>query len=191
MSNIKAIETSYKGHRFRSRLEARWAIFFDALEIPWEYEKEGYALPSGPYLPDFWLPYNCGQPGCGHWVEIKPCDPSPLEMKKLADLARLTGHRAYCFCGQPWPGEHRIHIWQHHHNGAPESIPLAMDCEISEVDHRVDGDSDDEVESFGIMLIKNGTGFSFPSDSFGYKTGDLASAFTAARSARFEHGEQG
>lgn len=44
MTFIKAIETSYKGYRFRSRLEARWAVFFDALGIEWEYEKEGYDL---------------------------------------------------------------------------------------------------------------------------------------------------
>ena len=51
---IKAIETSYKGYRFRSRLEARWAIVFDALGIKWEYEKEGYDLGNkGWYLPDF------------------------------------------------------------------------------------------------------------------------------------------
>jgi hypothetical protein len=31
-TEIKAIETSYKGYRFRSRLEARWAVFFDALD---------------------------------------------------------------------------------------------------------------------------------------------------------------
>ena len=30
---IAAIETKYKGYRFRSRLEARWAVFFDALGI--------------------------------------------------------------------------------------------------------------------------------------------------------------
>ena len=52
----RAIETVYKGYRFRSRLEARWAVFLDALEIEWEYEKEGYELPLGRYLPDFWLP---------------------------------------------------------------------------------------------------------------------------------------
>ena len=33
MSEIKAIETYYKGYRFRSRLEARWAVFFDAAGI--------------------------------------------------------------------------------------------------------------------------------------------------------------
>lgn len=26
---IKAIDTIYKGYKFRSRLEARWAVFFD------------------------------------------------------------------------------------------------------------------------------------------------------------------
>ncbi len=41
-SSIKAIETRYKGYRFRSRLEARWAVYFDTLGWKWEYEKEGY-----------------------------------------------------------------------------------------------------------------------------------------------------
>jgi hypothetical protein len=54
---IKPIETSYAGCRFRSRLEARWAVFFDTLGVRWEYEAQGYELPSGArYLPDFWLP---------------------------------------------------------------------------------------------------------------------------------------
>lgn len=69
MADIKAIETQYKGYRFRSRLEARWAVFFDALGIEWEYEKEGLVLSDGTwYLPDFWLPQVNG----GIWVEIKP-----------------------------------------------------------------------------------------------------------------------
>lgn len=53
---IKAIETRYNGYHFRSRLEARWAVFFDALAIPYEYEKEGFDLNGVRYLPDFWLP---------------------------------------------------------------------------------------------------------------------------------------
>lgn len=54
---MKAIETSYKGYRFRSRLEARWAVFFDAVNIVWRYEVEGYTFDSGLcYLPDFYLP---------------------------------------------------------------------------------------------------------------------------------------
>ena len=33
MTTISAVETLYKSIRFRSRLEARWAIFFDELDI--------------------------------------------------------------------------------------------------------------------------------------------------------------
>ena len=54
MPTIKPIETYYNGFRFRSRLEARWAVFFDALGVEYEYEPEGFELPSGArYLPDF------------------------------------------------------------------------------------------------------------------------------------------
>jgi len=41
---IKTIQTAYKGYKFRSRLEARWAVFFDAFPLKWEYEPEGYDL---------------------------------------------------------------------------------------------------------------------------------------------------
>lgn len=71
MRTIVAIETTHAGVRFRSRLEARWAVFFDALGVKWLYEIEAYALPSGRgYLPDFSLP------GLGAWLEVKPanCD---------------------------------------------------------------------------------------------------------------------
>lgn len=51
---MKPIETIYNGYRFRSRLEARWAVFFDALGVEYEYEPEGFDLGDGMYyLPDF------------------------------------------------------------------------------------------------------------------------------------------
>lgn len=65
--NIKPIETQYKGYRFRSRLEARWAVFFDALGIQWSYEVEGFEVEGKKYLPDFYLPEMAKK-----WVEIKP-----------------------------------------------------------------------------------------------------------------------
>lgn len=66
---MRAIETRYAGCRFRSRLEARWAVFFDAMDIQWEYEPEGFWLSSGTgYLPDFRLPTFGG----GMFVEVKP-----------------------------------------------------------------------------------------------------------------------
>lgn len=67
MGEIKAIETFYKGYKFRSRLEARWAVFFDAAGIEYEYEPEGYTLSDGSrYLPDFYLPKF------RIYVEVKP-----------------------------------------------------------------------------------------------------------------------
>ena len=67
--SIKAIETKYKGYRFRSRLEARWAVFFDALGLDWVYEPEGFNLgEAGFYLPDFWIDYGTDD---RFWVEVK------------------------------------------------------------------------------------------------------------------------
>lgn len=58
---IKAIETEYNGYKFRSRLKARWAVFFDALGVEYEYEPEGYEYweteeGKTMWLPDFRLP---------------------------------------------------------------------------------------------------------------------------------------
>lgn len=62
-------ETIYNGYRFRSRLEARWAVFFDAMNIPYTYEPEGFDLTDGSsYLPDFYLK------DFDLYVEIKPFD---------------------------------------------------------------------------------------------------------------------
>lgn len=67
---MKAIPTRYGGCLFRSRLEARWAVFFDALKIVWRYEPEGFLLAGGVhYLPDFFLP---GFDTRGLYVEVKP-----------------------------------------------------------------------------------------------------------------------
>lgn len=90
---IKAIETVYNGYRFRSRLEARWAVFFDTLGIEYRYEPEGFDLgEAGWYLPDFWLPnmlnfWNCSP---GWWIEIKGKKPSYDETERCAVLAQQT-----------------------------------------------------------------------------------------------------
>ena len=59
---IAAIPTVYRGGIYRSRLEARWAEFFDCLGFSAEYEP--FQLPG--WLPDFRLP--------GVLVEVKPHD---------------------------------------------------------------------------------------------------------------------
>ena len=87
---LKAIETFYNGYRFRSRLEARWAVFFDSIGIEYEYESEGFDLEeAGRYLPDFWLP------GLDCFIEVKGKIPNELEKEKCKSLAKLSGKYVY------------------------------------------------------------------------------------------------
>lgn len=50
---MQAIPTEYNGLIFRSRLEARWAMFFDQIGWAWEYEPD--ILNNIGWLPDFML----------------------------------------------------------------------------------------------------------------------------------------
>lgn len=71
---MKAIETWYKGRLMRSRLEARWAVFFETLGLKWEHEPEGFELPGGyRYLPDFLVTYPGRVPSESYqvWFEVK------------------------------------------------------------------------------------------------------------------------
>lgn len=91
---MKAIETVYQGYRMRSRLEARWAVFFDRIGIPWEYEKEGYILEDDTwYLPDFWLPEQ------EYWIEIKGQAPTSEEREKALRLAQASNQYVFMFEG--------------------------------------------------------------------------------------------
>jgi hypothetical protein len=58
-----AIPTRYNGVKFRSRLEARWAAFFEQCGWPWEYEP--FDLEG--WIPDFLIK---GASPC--LVEVKP-----------------------------------------------------------------------------------------------------------------------
>lgn len=87
VGSIKAIETEYAGVRFRSRLEARWAVFFDALGLKWEFEPEAFRLEEGDgYLPDFYLPDFHTRSGV--FVEVKP------------ELERVSYDKALRFAAQ-------------------------------------------------------------------------------------------
>jgi ribosomal protein L37AE/L43A len=50
------IPTTYRGVRFRSRLEARYAVFFDEVGWPWQYEP----IDLIGYIPDFILGFEQG-----------------------------------------------------------------------------------------------------------------------------------
>ena len=91
-----AIPTKYKLHTFRSRLEARWAVFMDCMEIAWEYEPEGFQMSDGMrYLPDFWLPRF-------RWfAEIKPTIAARKAESKYEQFVMESGQAVLLLVGPP------------------------------------------------------------------------------------------
>lgn len=93
--NIQPIETIYAGRRYRSRCEARWAVFFDSLGVPFEYEPDCYEVGGRRYLPDFLLRRQ------NLFVEVKGKDPTDDEREKAAALARETCLEVLIAIGAP------------------------------------------------------------------------------------------
>jgi hypothetical protein len=102
---MQAIETIYNGYRFRSRLEARWAVFFDACGVKYTYETEGYDLDGVRYLPDFLINGRGGQ----FYIEIKSVEPSEQDVQKAASLAVQSGCTVFIFWGDIW---NTVNIWR-------------------------------------------------------------------------------
>jgi len=202
---VKAIETRFKGYRFRSRLEARYAVLFDALGMEWEYEPEGFDLgEAGWYLPDFYLPE------CNAWAEVKAKTLNAEEREKAFALSSHTGEQVIELCSLPDPG-------------------LARMCGSLVVNHYVGADMSGAMDNFfakdlvGFYAEKNGispadlgknalrdalawdmryyrkrhgkehpthfaNGMILKSEAFVFGK-ILGAAVAKARSARFEHGE--
>lgn len=215
--SIKAIETYYAGCRFRSRLEARWAVFFDTLGIPWEYETQGYWVGvyedrRRRYLPDFWLPET------ETWVEVKGAA-HMLDFELLADAIDF-GHglpavtesegttRGLLLLGPiprvspaPLPSGQPDYVPGHpilqHHKGGLVSLTQFRARGLKPAQRVGDWPHEDYFDSS--WGDQRRTGWTrLVADRFlgtwGYVTaegsGDAA-AYRAARSARFEHGESG
>ncbi len=186
---ITAIQTIYNGYKFRSRLEARWAVFFDTLGIPYEYEKEGFDIDGQWYLPDFWLPEQkimleikpgvirgLYAPEFEHpehvvFVAVRETDNSVLpEMlhdfyvivgEPWIDLKSAESTEGTCFynCCNYWD---RDHLWCE----CPQchKIGITFEGRAERLCHCFDGDKG--CNTVSPRLIK---------------------AYTAARQARFEH----
>lgn len=197
---IKPIETVYNGYRFRSRLEARWAVFFDALGIEYEYEKEGFDLGKyGWYLPDFYLPEQ------NFWVEIKPNTYGNLENlwvdHPVFDAWRDNDDGRFSFnesplgglfivvVGSPWPKPTEARFSNDTTRYSPGEmeyvvcVPWDFDwywcqcptCKSVRVQY---------CGRYERNCYCNGDG-----DHGGIMTTELLLAYQAAQQARFEHGE--
>lgn len=86
---MKAIDTIYNGYKFRSRLEARWAVYFTEIGWQYDYEKEGFELEDGTwYLPDFYLPQ------IHTWIEVKPDIVTEEDIRKCMLFSKGLGTSA-------------------------------------------------------------------------------------------------
>ena len=191
--SIKPIETWYKGCRFRSRLEARYAVLFEHAGVRWEYEPQGFVINGRAYLPDFLLPE------CGTWVEVKGSE-EDLDQTLMRDAALELPNRAGADEHQPRllllgplpePGE--VGDW-----GWLGLSPI----EVGPGESEVFGDW----WGFGVyretrrLACLRDTSSATPDQ---YDEGEwltpardpyapgVPAAYMAARSARFEHGERG
>lgn len=180
MNEIRAIETAYKGYRFRSRLEARWAVFFDALGIPWEYEAEGFNTSAGPYLPDFRIFGNL-------FAEVKPPAVEKHEPKRWQTFVEETGHSLVLLIDVPAEAWYPVML------AIKEGPRVAVECDCG-------GHAGScwtfEWLDFAASSAKGRPWFAFcgpsrPPDRFLQSGGKGADAVSAARGARFEHGESG
>lgn len=244
MTAIAAIETRYAGCRFRSRLEARWAVFFDALGIAWEYEPQGFHIPPSPfggddlqhpgwnYLPDFYLPARRRCPGGaaleaygrgwgtrvaeseprwtgdqGLWVEVKgdpyglngdygvmlnnAIDCGPLKdtgLLILGSIPRLTDRVSQVFHPYLYYAKgtnighvefHSFGVTRNQSAGLVRPFPYYLGSDPN--DGLPDALTTDAFE----MCISRLDGSYWTLDD------EVAAAYAAARSARFEHGENG
>lgn len=159
--NPKPIETHYSGYRFRSRLEARWAVFFDTIGIKYEYENEGYDLGNvGWYLPDFWLPE------VNMFAEVKGKAFTEKEYNKCLMLVKMSGHP--CLMLVDTPEAKPYYAIQSWYGGYVQAEYLLSTIYLSGQHRLVDTAYDG--------------GNTEPNT-------DTIKAAVAAKSARFEHGE--
>lgn len=206
--DIKPIETIYNGYRFRSRLEARWAVFLDKAGITYEYEPEGFYLPNGiRYLPDFYLPWFKA------FVEIKPKSISEYDLdmarKKCEELCGWQSHIALLCIGDPCDNGIEVYCFESDESGGGNLWEEAQFIEGAHFKENVWDDDSDELGHMSKHWIciavgpdkdhKNRSYLSLAYEPVGlyqralitdYRQ-DFSLAKTAARQARFEHGECG
>lgn len=204
--DIKPIETIYNGYRFRSRLEARWAVFFDALDIEYQYEPEGFLLgtfpdePPIPYLPDFFLPKT------KTWVEVKG-DEKKIDFTTLAwavdwggglphTEGSLGSNSGLLLLGNI-PENYKcppLHILLQHNKGGWVNLAFFLPGLVSPIDNHgrthFDASWHDHLGMGWTEYVRNRLhGQDHIKEVPTHP--DVRIAYENARQARFEHGEKG
>ena len=100
---IKAHPTIYRGVEFRSRLEARYAAFFDLLDWRWSYEP----LDLVGWTPDFGVGIPCGHSECVAAGETLMHHELLVEVKPYGDAVMFGGHPMWKH-SQEWTPPHVV-----------------------------------------------------------------------------------
>jgi hypothetical protein len=179
-----AIPTRYKGYHFRSRLEARWAVFFDFLGDPWEYEHEGYETPYGAYLPDFLVAGRA-------LIEVKPANTDLAgSWQRWMDVVKQTRLPLVIVEGPPECGREYLTIDKHVQSIGSVVLGTCVGC-----DRLVFGCHEGAGDDLRISRVVDRKIETCPADCGNDKwipiSETLAGAVNASRSARFEYGESG
>jgi len=183
-SRARAILTRHKGYNFRSRLEARYSIFFDHLGVKWEYEPEGFELGNGlRYLPDFWLPE------WDMWVEIKPDEADDVTREKARRLLETTGKPVYVTAGMPDRNGVLFYLDESY---CPVEVPAFAYFQADTPLVLCFGETHEYPEHRCEKIRLHNTKFNAERAEAGaHIRGDVEAAFFAARGARFEFGAKG
>jgi len=115
---MKAKPTYYNATLFRSKLEAKWAVFFDRLGIDYEYENESYLCSDGSqYTPDFYLPFvtTRGQNG-GTFIEIKPMSYIHDSDYEVRIISAIKPNNLVLFKGEPYPNADPVYSFDNSFN---------------------------------------------------------------------------
>lgn len=182
---MKAIETYYNGYRFRSRLEARWAVVFDTLGIRYEYEPEGFETSAGPYLPDFRFDMSSDE-RYELWAEVKGAPITEHEMRRIQAFAFNEPGRFVLALGAlpAPPGRGSWAAWGH----TPEG-PAATTWQLTAAGWKFEdwwgSPLRDTLPLFSGHFRRSSEPTYLPPVS------RVAAALDAGRTARFEHGESG
>ncbi len=178
---LKPIDTIFEGIRYRSRLEAKWKVAFNALGVEAKYEQQGFEIDGKPYLPDFYLPERC------MWAEVKP-DLETSDLSKPIGLARLTQEPVAILGDIPYEnskGPHHLLI-RHDRAGNLTATWFAWLVTSPDIGGVIE-------EPHGFSMLFHGT--EMP-DMWRMRLSrvevqtEVAAAYREARAPRFEHGEK-
>lgn len=104
------IDTLYNGYTFRTRLEARWAVFFDVIGMKYDYDVESFELNDGTIIhPNFyihdWGPHlykdepEDSPMRVGSWVQIFVHEVNEEELKNATFLCSETNKPVFLIWG--------------------------------------------------------------------------------------------